>query len=248
MNIPPNNQALRTSITKTYLALRWGMAGIGLILPFFLWIVGPWVTSGPLPDSISGYYHTPLRDVFVGALVTTGTFLFLYKIFTPLENWLLNIAGISAILVAVLPCTVPTGRPPAEFTFQAGHVLFAIITFVCLGLTAIFCARKSLMKGKQDLTPGQLKIFTIVYRTIGVLMIALPLAVALLDAAGMANLFWIESAGLWMFSAYWGVKTFEFSITGAEKKAIKGPTCTLPDCPLADRTSEGGEAPHPVAQ
>lgn len=246
MNIPPSNEALRKSITQTYLNLRWGMVGIGLLLPFFLFFVGPLVTSGPLPDSISGYYHTPLRNVFVGALVTTGTFLVLYKIFTPIENWLLNFAGFGAILVAMLPCAVPAGRPAADFTFEAGHIICAIVTFACLGLTAIFCARQSLLKEKQYLTKEQLVAFTVVYRTIGVLMIAFPGVVALFDAAGMADLFWVEAAGLWVFTAYWGVKTIEFHITGAEKKAITGPGCQRPECPLAHPAGEGGEAPRPV--
>jgi hypothetical protein len=220
MNIPPNSDTLRTYIAKTYYALRWGMASIAFLLPFFLLFVGPWTSSGPQPDSISGYYHTPLGDVFVGALVTTGTFLFLYKIFTKLENWLLNFAGISAILVALLPCAVPDGGRPAEFTFPVWHAIFATITFVSIGLTAILCAT-----GTVGLLPeGKRKIFRIFYRTIGVLMIALPGLVGLFDAFGWVNLFWVESAGLWVFSAYWIVKTIEFGITGAERQAITGNT------------------------
>ncbi|MBE8522839.1 hypothetical protein ILP97_36030 [Amycolatopsis sp. H6(2020)] len=241
MNIPPNNEKLRNSITKTYLALRWGMVGIGLILPFFLLIVHHWVTAAPQPDSISGYYHTPLRDVFVGALVTTGAFMVLYKIFTPIENWLLNIAGVSAILVAMLPCAVPTGFPPAEFTSPAAHKVFAITTFGCLGLVAMFCANKTL--DKERLSKKKVKIFHVFYKTIGVLMIAFPGVVALFYAAGTANLFWVESAGLWVFSAYWGAKTVEFGITGAEKKAITGSAGPSPD-----RTGEGSEAPRRVTR
>ncbi|MBE1498707.1 hypothetical protein H4696_005807 [Amycolatopsis lexingtonensis] len=218
MNNPPNNETLRTYIAKTYYSLRWGMAGIAFLLPFFLLFVGPLADTGPQPDSISGYYHTPLRDVFVGALVTTGTFMVLYKIFTPLENWLLNIAGVSTILVAMLPCAVPEGRPPADFTFPAGHAVFAIITFVGIGLTAIFCAKKTLTLLPED----KQKIFRVTYRTIGWLMIGLPVLVGLFDWAGWVNLFWVEAAGLWVFSAYWIVKTIEFGITGAEKKAITG--------------------------
>ncbi len=240
MNSPPNNEKLRNSITKTYLALRWGMVGIGLVLPFFLLVVDQWVTTDPLPDSISGFYHTPLRDVFVGALATTGAFLVLYKIFTPLENWLLNFAGISVILVAMLPCAVPDGLPPADHTFPTAHKICAIITFACLGAVAMFCAKKSL--DESMLSKKQLTFFRVVYPTIGVLMAALPGVVALFDAAGMADLFWVESAGLWVFSAYWAAKTIEFGITGAEKKAITGSARPLPD-----RAGEGGEAPSPVA-
>ncbi|WP_372672052.1 hypothetical protein [Amycolatopsis kentuckyensis] len=218
MNIPPNSETLRSYIAKTYYALRWGMAGIAFLLPFFLLFVGPLTDSLPQPDSISGYYHTPLRDVFVGALVTTGTFMVLYKIFTPLENWLLNVAGVSAVLVAMLPCAVPDGRPPAEFTFPVGHAVFAIITFVCIGLTAIFCANNTI----GLLPPGKRKVFRITYRTIGVLMIVLPALIGVFDLAGWVNLFWVEAAGLWVFSAYWIAKTIEFGITGAEQAAITG--------------------------
>jgi hypothetical protein len=218
MNNPPTNETLRTYIAKTYYALRWGMAGIAFLLPLFLFVAGPLTGSGPQPDSISGYYHTPLRDVFVGALVTTGTFLILYKIFTPLENWLLNVAGVGAILVAMLPCAVPGGRPPAEFTYPAGHAVFAIITFLCMGLTAIFCAPLTV----GLLPPGKQKLFRATYRTIGVLMFLLPALTGLFDAAGWVNLFWVETAGLWVFGAYWIVKTIEFGITGREREVITG--------------------------
>jgi hypothetical protein len=218
MNTPPNSETLRTYIVKTYYALRWGMATIAVVLPFFLLIVDPWVSSAPQPDSISGYYHTPLGNVFVGALVTTGTFMFLYKIFTPLENWLLNFAGISAILVALLPCAVPDGGQAAAYTFPFWHAVFAIITFVSIGLVAILCANQTV----GLLPEGKRKIFRILYRTIGVLMIVLPGLVGLFDAVGWVNLFWVESAGLWVFGAYWIVKTIEFRITGAEQQAITG--------------------------
>ncbi|MEU5263462.1 hypothetical protein [Amycolatopsis sp. NPDC021455] len=257
MNNPPNGDTLRTYIAKTYFSLRFGMAAIAVLLPVFLLIFGPG-DDFPKPDSISGYYHTPLRDGFVGALVTMGTFLVLYKIFSRRENWLLNIAGTSAILVAVLPCAVPDGRPPAAYAFPHLHAIFAIITFVSIGLVAILCAT-----GTVGLLPaGKQNIFRIIYRTIGVLMIVLPGVVFVFDMAGWVNLFWVEAAGLWVFGAYWFVKTFEFSITGVEQQVIMGTGgpapggpvtggpaggavgdlgagCPLAACPLADRQGEG---------
>lgn len=60
-----------------------------------------------LPDSLSGYYYSPIRDVFVGAMCSAGVFLFFYRVPDDLERWLTNLAGLSAVLIALFPTTRP---------------------------------------------------------------------------------------------------------------------------------------------
>lgn len=57
-------------------------------------------------DSVSAYYYTPVRNVFVGALVAFGAALIAYHGNTPEEEALLNLAGCMSLVVAFVP-TVP---------------------------------------------------------------------------------------------------------------------------------------------
>ena len=53
--------------------------------------------------SISAYYYTPAQGFLVGALVTIGVCLFALKGNTDLEDALLNLAGVCAPFVALVP-------------------------------------------------------------------------------------------------------------------------------------------------
>src|SRR5215212_7799422 len=69
------------------------------------------------------YNYTPMRTIFVGFLCITGSFLYLYKGFTKLENLLLNVAGISAVLVALFPTTDPRCATTLEASAQRGQTI-----------------------------------------------------------------------------------------------------------------------------
>jgi hypothetical protein len=56
--------------------------------------------------SISAYYYTPARTVFVGSLCALGACLIAYKGHSPEEDALLNFSGFMAFVVAMVP-TVP---------------------------------------------------------------------------------------------------------------------------------------------
>jgi len=54
-------------------------------------------------DSISHHFHTPARDLFVGALCAVALFMFFYKGLDNIDNWLANAVGICALGVAFFP-------------------------------------------------------------------------------------------------------------------------------------------------
>jgi hypothetical protein len=86
---------------KTYRYLRLGMVAMVVFLSVSVLIerskVDCWQTS------ISAYYYTPVRAVFVGALVAVGLGLIVIKGSTTLEDAALNGAGMLAPLVALAP-------------------------------------------------------------------------------------------------------------------------------------------------
>jgi hypothetical protein len=57
--------------------------------------------------SISAYYYTAARNVFVAALCCLGILMIVYKGSTDSEDVLLNLAGTLAFFVAFVPSSIP---------------------------------------------------------------------------------------------------------------------------------------------
>lgn len=96
---------------KTYRYLRIGMIGAVLLLATSIVIESfdaeNAVTGAKwcLQNSISAYYYTPVRAIFVGCMFLVGLSLIAYKGHDVGEDFLLNVAGMLAPVVAVVPTT-----------------------------------------------------------------------------------------------------------------------------------------------
>jgi hypothetical protein len=86
---------------KTYRYLRIGIVGVVLLLGVSVMVerskMDCWQTS------ISAYYYTPVRAIFVGGLMAIGLCLIVIKGSTVWEDSLLNVAGMLAPVVALAP-------------------------------------------------------------------------------------------------------------------------------------------------
>jgi Na+-translocating ferredoxin:NAD+ oxidoreductase RnfD subunit len=131
---------LQSHIESTYHSLRMGIAVIGLTLPLLLWLGGTLLSGVALRGSMSAYYYTSWRDVFVGGLCAIGVALYLYKGFSRAENWALSAAGVLAVCVAVFPT-----RSGDTWTWESVvHVVSAVLFFLCLAYTSLFRASDTL--------------------------------------------------------------------------------------------------------
>jgi uncharacterized protein DUF998 len=223
---------LQEQIYKTYFLLRGGLCLLALVFPFLLWGIGSWNDIG-LQNSISDYYFAfapqtsalrvfPGRVVFVGVLFVLGFFLILYRGFSNTENWALNVAGLSALLVALFPTETPA------YCANCGsnaHVLVhysaAVVLFVCIAFVAWACTEQTLVQ----LPEPQRRYFRTAYYAIAIILLVTPGAVIVMTRIfGIYDkwIFIVETVGIVMFSAYWGLKSYELSKSDAEKKAIKG--------------------------
>jgi hypothetical protein len=91
------------SSTKTYLYLRVGLVALALFLGASLVIEMAFGDTEWL-GSISAYYYTPVRSVFVGTLTAMGVCLIAIKgRDRPREDLMLNLAGMCAPVVALVP-------------------------------------------------------------------------------------------------------------------------------------------------
>ncbi|MCA1706547.1 MAG: hypothetical protein LC808_26095, partial [Actinobacteria bacterium] len=87
----------------TYRYLRFGMVVIAFAL--VVSILYQWRTAGCWQGSISAYYYTPARPIFVSGMIAIAISLMVIKGSTPVEDLLLNTAGMLAPVVAFVPTT-----------------------------------------------------------------------------------------------------------------------------------------------
>ena len=90
-----------TDALRTYRYLRVGMVGAAVLLATSILIERAKVDC--FQTSISAYYYTPVRAIFVGAMFVVGFALIVYKGRTWWEDTCLNFAGMLAPVVAVAP-------------------------------------------------------------------------------------------------------------------------------------------------
>ena len=183
---------------KTYFVMRLLLIIVALAFPLALLGFGE-ARGIPFPNSMSAYYHTANRDIFVGCLAATGAMLMVYRAHGGGENWLLNLAGVFAILVAGYP---------SGHGWQSIHGYSAISFFICITLVAWFCSSNTLRYLTQ-LDPAKAKKFRWAYQLVGLGMIVSP--VVAMSQPGH-EVFWVEFGGIYAFAIYWAIKTYEMHL------------------------------------
>lgn len=86
------------------------VGALGIALPFILLILEPFIDDASIGmrGSLSAYYHSGVRDVFVIILAVVGILLITYKISERnYDFWVTAIAGVAAIGVALVPTGIP---------------------------------------------------------------------------------------------------------------------------------------------
>lgn len=97
--------ALSLSTVRTYRYLRLSVVALALLLATSL-VLEAARGGGPLRESISAYYYSPVRAVLVGSLVAIGLALIAIAGRPGAEDTLLNLAGMLVPVVAFVPTPV----------------------------------------------------------------------------------------------------------------------------------------------
>jgi hypothetical protein len=223
------NSKLLEHIYDSYNWLRIGLAVTALAFPILLWTLGKFVFGLPLQDSMSAYYWAtpdgaspggdpPLRVLFVGLIFAIGSFLFLYKGYSLLEELALDAAAIFLILVALVPkCGSGVGQCPS---WSVWHGRFAILFFILIALVAIWDSFFGWREAQASTYLGPYRFW---YGVAGTGMIALPVgAIVVHYFLGRADTltFWLELAGICGFVIYWSFKTRELRKAVADRSNL----------------------------
>lgn len=100
-----------------YMRLRLAIGVLGVLLPFVLAAV-----AGER-ESISAYYHSPARDVFVGALTAIACLLLAYRGYDRGDRICSALGGLGLLVVAY----VPTGGATGPYHLGGALVFFGSV-------------------------------------------------------------------------------------------------------------------------
>jgi hypothetical protein len=192
------------SLIFNYLEHRKTIGILGMAFPIILLMGGMIVFRIGGQVSISAYYHTGMRDVFVGILWAIGIFLLSYKGYDCLDR-----------IVSVLGCIFAVGIT----LFPVGTGLAGKVHLACAFLffsTLIFFSLVLFPKTNPKKTPTTRKLQrNIVYKICGYTMMIciLLIIVYFLLPDTVASLFetvnpvfWLETIAIFFFGISWFTK------------------------------------------
>ncbi len=210
----------------SYLSLRKAVGVIGVCLPIVLAVGNWWIfRSNAIEDSISYYYYTGMRGVFVGSLWAIGIFLLSYRGYEKRDAIAGRLACVFALGVALLPTarkpgtcdivhvfTVGRGGCDVEHIISFVHATLASLLFLALAYFSLFLFTRTAPGRKSEMTRMK-RERNIVYYVCGWLIVASIVAILVLHIALRLDkfgpipvLFGFESLAVVAFGVSWLVK------------------------------------------
>lgn len=172
------------SIIISYLALRRLIGILGILLPFICVLGGFIFANLCFQESISYYYHTNMRDFFVGLLISVSMFLITYKGYEKIDFIITTITGIFGLGIPFFPCLYNKTSIEPVGIFQINpalsdkiHLTCASIFFILLAINSMFLFTLS----KKDVPKTKNKIIrNRIYVACGVVILLSLLALLIL--------------------------------------------------------------------
>ncbi|MGZ4584782.1 MAG: hypothetical protein ACXVYI_10565 [Mycobacterium sp.] len=136
MNQPSGSQSPTPITLAIYRDLRVGMVVILLMLAAAIVIEQLWATCWQI--ALSAYYYTSAHSILIAALLALGTLFIVYRGSSDTEDVLLTLAGVSALMIAM----VPQGRPdklcgrddlPSQYEPAIQPNVWAVVIALSLG-------------------------------------------------------------------------------------------------------------------
>ena len=204
------------SLIISFLTMRRLIGILGIALPVVLVLGGLMQSEPAIQGSISGYYYTSMRDLFVGSLCAVSLFLMSYKGYERIDNFIAKMSGAFALGMVIFPTSMFSGKVVRVGVFLIDddvslyiHLIFGALFFLSLSFNSIFLFTRRhpgvMGKGK--------KRRNVIYRSCGIVMIMAMLCIAIYMLffmntyiAKMDPVLIFESIALMAFGVSWLVK------------------------------------------
>ncbi|UCB44556.1 MAG: hypothetical protein JSV25_10065 [Spirochaetota bacterium] len=194
-----DNKFLYEQHTHKYLALRRAVGLIGILMPFTLMLGNFFIFGGEIVlRSISHYYHSDMRNVFVAALCSIALFMFFYSGYGKRDRGAGILAGVLTLGVVFFPTTL---AGPIDLTGR--------LHYVCAGLLFLLLALISLFHFPKKRSGSAKQVTDKIQVVCGVLMIACVIAIALyfsfirVEGSETCFVFVAETVALVFFGVSW---------------------------------------------
>lgn len=207
---------------RSYLYQRVFVGALAVALPVVLVLGDRWLGGDPFPrGSLSAYFYSGMREVFVGALCAIAVFLITYKVAErTLDNTLSWLAGIAILAVALFPTTTsrhvdltPLQERWGKDVVGTIHYVSAAVFIVCLAVISFYFGVR---EGARPARPGNRSpAFWRDYHWACAGAIVLAIAwILVTELVGWPpkSLLIGEAAAVWAFGASWLMKGLELDI------------------------------------
>ncbi|HEX5595135.1 MAG TPA: hypothetical protein VFX61_03795 [Micromonosporaceae bacterium] len=224
------NARVRIMYLRSYLVMRAALGFLGIGLPFLL-LGGDLILAkgaARVRDSLSAYYYSGMRDVFVGVLVAAGIFLITYKVVERnLDNTLSMLAGGAVLGVALFPAARPNADvgPLTPLQEALGETPVAFVHFACAAVFILSLAVISFLFGLREgkraqqrdgqwvkMSPTFWRHFHWACATVIVLAVAFVAATKLFTWFDNYSLLVGESVAVFAFGSSWLMKGLELDV------------------------------------
>jgi len=194
----------KKELVISYLELRRIIGILGMSLPFIV-AGGGWVVfSTGLQESISAYYHTPMRDVLVGLMFFLTGFLWSYRGYDLTDRIFGKLAALFGWLLSIFPA--PKSLIELDFIGNL-HLAFSTAFFVILIYFSGFLFTKT--DPSKPPTPQKLRrnfIYRVCASVMGVSLGVGMILYFIPEVFPFRPLFWGETLALEAFGISWFVK------------------------------------------
>jgi hypothetical protein len=197
-------------LVLSYLALRKAVGIVGFALPFALGIGGFLLSRQGIQITMSDYYYTGMRNIFVASLCTIGIFLMSTRGYDLSDEITGRLAATFAVGIALFPTTPAVDATSRAKAIGSVHLSCAALFYLTVAFISIVLFTKT--SAVNVPTPQKLQR-NAVYRVCGYSILACIFLILIYELlpdktflVKFTPVFWLESVASMAFGVSWLVK------------------------------------------
>lgn len=137
----PPRQSAQSPLVMSYLTQRLLIGVLAVLLPVAVVVIN-WLMGYGVQPSVSGYYYTPMRNIFVGTMCAIGVFLISYYGYDWPDRLITDLAGLCTICLSFFPTVPGSGATAHQVLIGDIHLGFAGGAFVALAVMSFRFAKR----------------------------------------------------------------------------------------------------------